>query len=255
VAGRKSKAALLAEHEHLKGLAVGRTKEDFTGKEYGKVSAVWVEGVYPIVEVDFPDADPIQLVVVRSRRPRNHVRDYIWLKPGEQDDEYHWVDLDSALGPTKRIPSVSVVVLIRARTWNRVATKKKLALAQGLAEEIASLLEDILDEFPPEAPVDIHVDPKVIRQEESDDFNLVIAISAFDLDEVSGVELFEKVQDYFEAAQIPPGASEHWPTVVVNRLREQRGLAPDHIFVSNFVLEGRIGEMRLEPVHGRLELR
>lgn len=70
------------------------------------------------------------------------------------------------------------------------------------------------------------------------------------------VALHEKVQALFEATQKSlRDSEEHWPTVVLDRLREQHRLAPDHIYASSFALEGRIGEIRVKPVRGRLVLR
>jgi hypothetical protein len=265
VAGRKSKAGLRAEHEHLVGLAISHARGR-RGSEYGEVSSVWVEGVYPVVEVAFPDSGPTQLSVIRSRRPRDSARECIWLKPGEQYGDYRWVDIDRALNlqkpephrmQPKRLPTTSLVITVKARTWHRAGAKKKVALAQALAEEIALVIDGQLAGFPSDdVPADIEVESKVIRHDASDDFDLVVIVEAFGLDEVYGSELLENVKAIFAVTCESPGNShEHWPTSVLELLRERRGLIPEHIFASSYVLEGYIGEAQVGPIRGRFVLR
>jgi len=96
----------------------------------------------------------------------------------------------------------------------------------------------------------------VIRHDASDDFDLVVIVEAFDLNEVFGSELLENIRAIFAVTCESPGNSnEHWPTSVLELLRERRGLIPEHIFASSYVLEGYIGEAQVEPIRGRFVLR
>lgn len=237
-------ATIVAENEHLIGLQVGRASP--TVPEYGNVVDLHVVDGLPMVVVDFPDSGPIELPVIRRRRPRDIRLHYIRLRSGEQDGLYHWVNIDAALiPPPPRVPEASFCVHVEARTWARTAAKRKQALAGSLAEGLAEGIEDALEGFADAAPLEVRIKPEATRRGESDAFDLTLTIDAFSVDAATAEEIFRHVAYTLDATADDP---DRWPSYLASRDLKK-------IHASDFTLEGTVGGERLGPVRGRLPLR
>jgi hypothetical protein len=247
-----------SENQHLLGLAVRRGMRG--ERPLGEVVGVGISADYnyPTVFVDFPDSDdPIELIVVRHRRPRDWKEpdslDYIWLKRGTDEvfaHRYGWVDLDAALHPPPpRTPTAIFAITVEAATSSRVAERKKPSLAAALAEALAGGVADTLDELPDGTPVDgdVDVQPKVSRRGKTDEFDLEIAIQIFDVDDDKGRALFARLVDLLEAAAPTPVgvAQDNW-------LGDYFGSADPRIVIQRFAVTGSVAGQQLAPVEGRL---